>query len=82
MHSDGGRCEGVVWGEDERAPVLAAGVGCVGRASEDVVPLENVAVRRVGDDEFFRLGLEVHVFLSEPAGGLDGCHGFFILFSG
>lgn len=42
VHTDGGWCEGVVGGKDEGAPVLAAGVDCVGWAGEDVVPFEDV----------------------------------------
>ena len=42
MHADGGRGEGVVRGEHEGAPVLAAFVGGVGGAGEDVVPFEDV----------------------------------------
>lgn len=38
VHADGGRGEGVVWREEERAPVLAAVVGCLLWAGDDVVP--------------------------------------------
>ena len=38
VHADGGRREGVVGREDEGAPVLAAFVGGLWRAGEDVVP--------------------------------------------
>ena len=50
MHADCGRGEWVVWWEHERAPVLAAFVGGVGRAGEDVVPFEDVGFAGVGDD--------------------------------
>jgi hypothetical protein len=50
VHADGGRREGVVWREHERAPVLAAFVGGLGRPCEDVVPFEDVLLGRVGDD--------------------------------
>lgn len=38
VHADGWRGEGVVWREEERAPVLAAVVGCLLWAGDDVVP--------------------------------------------
>lgn len=50
VHADGGRGEGVIGREHERTPVLATIVGRVGRAGEDVVPLEDVLLRWVGND--------------------------------
>lgn len=38
VHPDRGRREGVVRWEDQRAPVLAAMIGRVGRAGDDVMP--------------------------------------------
>jgi hypothetical protein len=38
VHADCGRCEGVVGGEDESAPILAAVVWGAWWAGEDVVP--------------------------------------------
>ena len=48
VHSDGGRCEGVVWGEDERAPVLTIVVGCVWWTGEDIMPSVGRLVMGVG----------------------------------
>ena len=42
VHADCGGSEGVFGREDEGAPVLAANVGGVGGAGEDVVPFEDV----------------------------------------
>lgn len=50
VHADCGRRERVVGREHEGAPVLAAVVRSVGRAGEDVVPLEDVPLRGVCDD--------------------------------
>lgn len=38
VHSDCWGCEGVVWGEDQGAPVLAVVVRCLWGAGEDVMP--------------------------------------------
>ena len=51
VHADCRWGERVVWGEHERAPVLAAFVGGVGWAGQDVVPFEDVGFAGVGDDE-------------------------------
>lgn len=64
-HADCGRFEGVVGGEVKSAPVLTAGVGGVGWASEEVVPFENVGIGRVCGDEGWRGGLDRFVFTGE-----------------
>ena len=38
VHTDGGRCERVVWWEYQGAPVLAIMVWSVGRTGQDVLP--------------------------------------------
>ena len=38
VHADRWWSKGIGRREEERAPVLAIGVGCVWRASEDIVP--------------------------------------------
>ena len=38
MHANGGWSEWIGGWEEEGAPVLAVGVGCIGGAREDVVP--------------------------------------------
>ena len=38
VHADSGRGKGIVGRKHERAPVLAACVGCVGRSSDKIVP--------------------------------------------
>lgn len=38
MHSDCGGCEGVVWRENQGAPILTIVVGCVWRAGKDIMP--------------------------------------------
>jgi len=62
VHANRGRSEGVVWGKDEGAPVLAVFVGGARRASEDVVPFEDVGFRGVRGDEFGRGAGEGGVF--------------------
>jgi hypothetical protein len=49
VHADRWWGEGVVGWEHERAPVLPAFVGGVGRAGEDIVPFEDVGFAGVGD---------------------------------
>lgn len=78
MHADGGRGEGVVRGEHEGAPVLAAFVGGVGGAGEDIVPFEDVLLRGVGDD-VGRGGLgDGGVFAGEALGCGGGGHGVYV----
>lgn len=47
VHPDAGWGEGVVGREEERTPVLAAGVGGRGWAGDDVVPFEDIRFRGV-----------------------------------
>ena len=75
MHADSGRGERVIWGEHERAPVLAAFVGGVGWAGEDVVPFEDVGFAGVGDDVGRWGGLKVLVFALEALGCCAVGHG-------
>lgn len=62
MHADRGGSEWVVWREDEGAPVLSAGVRCVRRTREDVVPFEDVVLGGVGGNVRRWGGREVLVF--------------------
>ena len=75
MHADCGRCEGVVGREHQRAPVLSAGVGSVGRAGEDVVPFENVCLGGMSDDIWGWVLLDVLVFAGKALVGCLGGHG-------
>lgn len=50
MHSDCGGCEGVVWRENQGAPILTIVVGCVWRAGKDIMPFEDVGLGGVGND--------------------------------
>jgi hypothetical protein len=43
VHADSRGCEGVIWGEDEGAPVLSVMVRCVWRAGEDIMPSMGVS---------------------------------------
>ena len=52
VHADRGWRKWVVRWEHECAPILAAFIGGFGRASEDVVPFEDVGVAGVRDDEW------------------------------
>lgn len=62
VHTDCGRCEGVVGREGEGAPVLAIFVRRVGRTGEDVVPFEDIRFVWVCDDVLRRGLLELGVF--------------------
>ena len=72
MHPDRGGCKGVVRWEYERAPILAAFVGGLGWAGEDVVPFEDVALRGVGDDVGWGRLRHVGIFLCKAL-GCGGC---------
>ena len=74
VHADGGGCKRVVGWEGEGAPVLAAVVGCVRRASEDVVPFQDVFLGGVGDDVWWRGLGDGGIFLGEALGGAGGGH--------
>lgn len=75
MHADCGRGEWVVWWEHERAPVLAAFVGGVGRAGEDVVPFEDVGFTGVRDDVGRWRSLDILVFALEALRSCAVGHG-------
>lgn len=55
MHSDCGGSKGVVWREDQGAPVLAVVIWSIWWSGEDVVPFEDVRLRGVGDDVWWRV---------------------------
>ena len=74
VHADGWGREGVVRREYEGAPVLAAFVGGFGRAGEDVVPFEDVAVGWVRDDVRRRVFGYGFVFSCEAFVGGAGGH--------
>ena len=78
VHANGGRREGVVGWEHEGAPVLAAFVWCLGRAGEDVVPFEDVLLRRVGDDVGWRRLGDGSVLLGEALGCCWCRHGVWV----
>lgn len=42
MHADRGRGKGIVGWKEQSSPVLAALIWCRRRASEDIVPFEDV----------------------------------------
>ena len=79
VHANRGRGEGVVWREHERAPVLAAFIGGFGRAGQDVVPFEDVALGGMRNDVGRRVFGNGFVFPGETlvggAGGHDGNEG-------
>lgn len=50
MHANRWRSVRVVWREHEGSPILAAVIRCVGWAGENVMPFQEVLVRRVSDD--------------------------------
>ena len=74
VHADCWRCEGVVWWEHERAPVLAAFVGRVRWAGDDVVPFEDVGFGWVGDNELGWIGGDGFVFFCQPSRGGERGH--------
>ena len=51
MHSDGGRSERISGWKEERTPVLAVMIWCLGRAGKNVMPFENVGFGRVSGNE-------------------------------
>lgn len=62
MHADRRRCERIVRREDECSPVLASVIRRIFRASDYVVPFEDVRFGRMGGDVWRRIlgnGLEL-----------------------
>ena len=64
VHADSGRSEGIVRGEDERAPVLSTVVWCVWRSSKNIMPFQYVRLGRMGGDVWGWLRRESGVFAS------------------
>ncbi len=75
MHADGGRGEGVLGRENEGAPVLAIGVGCLWCSIYQIMPFEDVGFTRVRGYVGRRIGLEGGVLAREAFVGGFGCHG-------
>lgn len=73
VHTDCWWCERVVGWENESAPVLAAFIGGLGWAGEDIVPFENVGFAWMGGDVWRWAGREGGVFAGQAfVGGASG----------
>ena len=80
MHADCRRSEGIVWREDQSAPILAIVIWGILGARDDVMPLEDVGVGGMSLDVrgwIFcdRLVLARQALVSSLAGHCDGVAG-------